>query len=193
VVKRRGRRGRREKKSGREKRRKRDSSEEVEEVVPLDRDFFSLFLQIKQFRENPPFSTPLCVPFSFVSPGLLAPDTMSDPGAIAGEEKIAIEAAREAAEEAAFPSETHANDERAKPTGGEPPLKRLRTLAAAEEEEEEKDGMDRVLEVKEKRRAWREGKRRAWRNDSTSPPSSRLFADSDLSLHLDHPLLLQIK
>lgn len=75
--------------------------------------------------------------------------------AIAGEDRVAIENAREAAEEAAFPSETHARLERAKPAaGGEPPLKRLRALA-------KKDGMDRVLEVRKKRgrRAWREMRR----------------------------------
>lgn len=70
---------------------------------------------------------------------------MSDLGAIAGEEKVALEAAREAAEEAAFPSETLANDERLKPAGGEPPLKRLRALQNASEE---KDGMECVLEVR---------------------------------------------
>ena len=66
---------------------------------------------------------------------------MSDPATIAGEDKIAIENAREAAEEAAFPSETHAIERSAKPTSGEPPLKRLRALM------EEKDGMERLLEV----------------------------------------------
>lgn len=64
---------------------------------------------------------------------------------ISGEDKVAIEAAREAAEEAAYPSEVHPrDDERPKHQGaGEPPLKRLRALRNAAEE---KDGMERVLE-----------------------------------------------
>ena len=68
-----------------------------------------------------------------------------DPGAIAGEEKVAIENAREAAIEAAWPSETHSKDERAKPARNEPPLKRLRAMA-------ENDGMDRVLEVRNRKK-----------------------------------------
>ena len=71
---------------------------------------------------------------------------------IAGEDRIAIENAREEAIEAAFPSETHSRDERAKPAGTEPPLKRLKALA-------EKDGMERVLEVRNSN-----GRRSAARN-----------------------------
>ena len=59
---------------------------------------------------------------------------MSEPGeSIAGEDVIALENARKAAEEAAFPSETHAKDDEEKrerkPAGGERPLKRLRTTS----------------------------------------------------------------
>ena len=85
---------------------------------------------------------------------------MSEPGednAIAGEDRVAIENAREEAIEAAFPSETHSEEFRPKPAGTtEPPLKRLRALA-------EQDGMERVLEVgnsKEREREGRSGLRR---------------------------------
>lgn len=71
------------------------------------------------------------------------------PPQIEGEEVIAIEAAREAIEESAFPDNAHTVGA-AHAEKQQRPLKRLRAL---DTEAAAKDGMERVLEVRRNSRA----------------------------------------
>lgn len=77
---------------------------------------------------------------------------MNDPPPqVEGEEALAIETAREAVQEAAFPDDAHVVvAEKSSEKQTMRPLKRLRALDA-EAAAAEKDGMERVLEVREQR------------------------------------------